>query len=84
MRQILVYTAAACFTLGTICFGVFFVQVGRIVIDMPSVDVGLPLVAAIQAWGWRFVGLYVAGTVLLLFVREPRKPSKVDPDADSA
>ncbi len=65
MRRLSVGVAFVCLTVGTLCFGIFFVQAAGIVIHMPSVDEALAQIRSIQSWGWYFLSLYVAGFALL-------------------
>jgi hypothetical protein len=83
MRRILVGIAAACLTVGTVCFGAFFVQVARFMIDMPGLDMEKDLgkAAPIQRWGWYFFGLYVAGFVILFLLPDRGGTSSAGPGA---
>ena len=81
MRQFSVRIALACFIVGTVCFGVFFVQVACIVIHMPSVDKVLAQAGSIQKWGWYFFGLYVAGFLILFLTSKPERPPSNEPGA---
>lgn len=65
MRRLSVGVAFVCLTLGTLCFGIFFVQAAGIVIHMPSVDEALAQIGIIQRWGWYCLSLYVAGSAIL-------------------
>ena len=65
MRRMSVGIALVCLTMGTLCFGVFFVQAAWFVIHMPGVDEGLAQIRSVQSWGWCFLGLYVAGSTIL-------------------
>jgi hypothetical protein len=76
-----VWIAAACLTVGTVCFGIFFVQAAYFVIHMPSVDKCLAQVGSIQRWGWYFLGLYVAGFVILFLAPEPDELPSAEPGA---
>lgn len=73
MRRALLGISLACFVSGTACFGVFLLQVARIMAKMPSHDIDqlMPQVVPVQRWGWYFLGLCIGGFVLLSFVRDP-------------
>ena len=81
MRRLSTWIAAACLTVGTVCFGVFFVQAAWFVIHMPSVDEGLAKVGSIQRWGWCSLGLYVAGFVILFLAPKPDERPSAEPGA---
>ena len=81
MRQISVTIAAACFIVGTVGFGVFFVQVACIVINMPSLDNFLAQAGPIQKWGWYSFVLYVAGFLILFLTSKPDKRPSDKPGA---
>ena len=81
MRRSLLGVSLVCFVIGTVCFGVFFAHVAGFIIQMPSIDVeqGLRQVAPIQAWGWCFLGLYVAGFLILFFQPDRAKSADAEP-----
>lgn len=85
MRRVLVGLAAACFAVGTVCLGVFCVQVVRVMINMPGLDwdVERDLERAwrVQRWGWYFLGLYVVGFVILFLLRDRAETSSAKPGA---
>jgi hypothetical protein len=69
-----------CFMIGTVCFGVFFVRAAGLLAQLPSIDVGQGLrqVAPIQAWGWWFFGLFMAGFVILLCLPGRDRPAEAE------
>ena len=75
MRRLSVGIAFVCLTVGTLCFGIFFVQAAWFVIQMPSVDEALVQIGSIQRWGWYFLSLCVAGSAIL-FLAGPGRAAK--------
>ena len=79
MRRISVGIALVCLTVGTLCFGVFFVQAAWFVMHMTSVDEGLAQIRSVQNWGWCFIGLYGAAFAVLFLARHLRQDwQKID------
>jgi hypothetical protein len=79
VRRLFVGIAATCLTVGTVCFGIFFVQAAWFVIHMPSLKEALAQAGSIQRWGRYFLGFYVAGFVILLLASERDERSIAEP-----
>ena len=83
MSRILLITGTLCFVGGVTCLVVCLIKVIRIVFEMPDVDEGLARVSSLHTWGLRFLGLSIAGIILLWFVPKKRQVDDVEPNQSS-
>jgi hypothetical protein len=81
IRRILLGSAAVLFTAATVCAGVVFVAVVRLIIGMPEVKEATRQVVQLRPWGLAFFGCTLAGFVILWFVRDGGSQPDADPGA---
>ena len=68
VSRLVLVAAALCLVAALACFGIYAFGIVRLMIDSPHVEVRMLQVENIKQWGWRSLGLAVAGFTLLWFM----------------